>query len=107
MNDEEAVDIHIDAREAADDGEISDACARVIASWYSEGEGTAGYEFASTGAITSATLYRELTRMGSGRSLYERASPNRKRALDWLGTYLANRADKGPVPGWSDIWIRP
>ena len=49
MNDEEAVDIHIDAREAADDGEISDACARVIASWYSEGEGMGSDQEGRTG----------------------------------------------------------
>lgn len=83
--------------------EISDACARTIASWYHDGGTSDTYAFVSTGAIVADDLWRQFTYNGE---LYKSADADHKLALDALGTYLLNREDKGPVPGWSNLWIR-
>lgn len=87
--------------------EISDACARVIASWWHGGQASAGYSFTSTGAITTddpSDLWRELG--GTDRD----GQPEWMRdALDCLGTYLVRRfndGERGPVAGWSGLWVR-
>ena len=102
-NDQEAV--YAECRQAQAEGrEISDACARVIASWWHNGQGSPGYAFVSTGAYGSSTdLWRDLT--DNGRE-YDRADADDRLALDMLGTYLLNRDDRGPVPGWSRLWVR-
>jgi len=102
MRDAQKVQIHLDGREESGE-EMSDACARVVASWFAAGMGV-GQAFASTGAIASPAddVWRDLTDNGR---VYSSASPEDRRALDWLGTYLLNRGDRGPVPGWSDLWI--
>jgi hypothetical protein len=98
-----AVMAHIHAvRDSSESGEISDACARVIASWHAEGMGV-GQAFASSGAISSSTeVWRDLF----GHGHYDRLSADDKLAADMLGTYLLNRSDNGPVEGWSGLWVR-
>lgn len=102
MNDAERVAIHIDS--LADGEEISDACARVIASWWHGDAAGVGYSFVSTGAIldSGTAVWRALTEDGK---LYDTADAFDKRALDYLGTYLVNAGQRGPVNGWSDLWL--
>lgn len=83
--------------------EISDGCARTIASWYHDGGVSDTYAFVSSGAIVADSLWRQFTNNGT---LYDSADADDKLALDALGTYLLNRENKGPVPGWSELWIR-
>jgi hypothetical protein len=85
-----------------DQGEISDACARVIASWFVAGSNTEAMSFVSTGAIVGDTsaLWRQL-----GGDIYNAQTPDDRLFLDFLGTYILNRADKGPVEGWSNLWL--
>jgi hypothetical protein len=89
------------AREAQSNGaEISDAAARVIASMYHNGQASASYSFVSTGAISDPTdVYRECI------TDYAALSADERLLADMLGTYLANRADRSAVPGWSGLWL--
>lgn len=86
--------------------EISDACARVVASWWHDGQASAGDSFVSTGAITTpdpSDLWRELGRDADGQPEWM------VDALDCLGTYLVRRFNDGkagPVAGWSGLWVR-
>lgn len=81
--------------------EISDACARVIASMYHTGQASESYAFASTGAIPEESGYitRQLFPELDGLSADEML------ILGALGTYLINRPDRGPVEGWSRLWL--
>lgn len=99
--DEKAVFAEVRAKSGRE--EISDACARTIASWYHDGGTSDTHAFVSTGAIQADNLWRQFT---DDCTLYESADANHKATLDALGTYLLNREDTGPVPGWSDLWIR-
>lgn len=102
--DERAVVTEVIRVRAEGTDEISDGCARVIASWFHGGQASAGYAFTSTGAITTedpSDLWREL----GGRE-YADQRPWMRAVLDCLGTYLLNRADRGPVAGWSNLWVR-
>lgn len=101
MSDQSAVFAEVRAKSGRE--EISDGCARTIASWYHDGGVSDTYAFVSTGAIRSDELWRQFT---NGGALYESASADDKRALDALGTYLLKRKEKGPVAGWSDMWVR-
>lgn len=106
--DERAVARHIAGVLVTDDmdqREISDACARTIASWFAIGHGP-GQAFVSTGTVPvdSGDLYHDLC---GGPAGYDSWSPFSKLCADMLGTYLVNRADRGtPVAGWSDLWVR-
>jgi hypothetical protein len=100
MSDTQAIYAEISAAQS-EEREISDACARVIASqWYSE---NAGASFVTTGAITvePSTLWNILfspeynTTMSAGDRLM----------ADMLGTYLVNAGERGSVDGWSGLWL--
>lgn len=82
--------------------EISDACARVIAALYHDGQWSLSYSFASTGAITDhpERVWREM--FGT---LYSGASADEKLVMDMMGTYLARAGKRGPVRGWSGLWL--
>jgi hypothetical protein len=91
----------------AEDREISDACAQVIASQWHRGQASAGYSFVSTGAFDHPhILWRELFS-----DAYSTMGTGDRFAADMLGTYLldAYRANgnqpRGPVTGWSDLWL--
>jgi hypothetical protein len=101
MSDTQKIAAEVDAASAAG-REISDACARVIASqWYSE---NAGASFVTTGAVVTDpdTLWRILFVPE-----YENGSMTAadKRAADMLGTYLVRHGQRGPVDGWSRLWL--
>lgn len=87
--------------------EISDACARVIATWWLPGRDTPGYAFVSTGEILEENpgdLWYDL----GGHGYRDAETPLWVQVtLDLFGTYLTSRRDaRGPVPGWSKLWIR-
>lgn len=75
---------------------IDDRTARYIASQLHEGQTSALYSLASTGAIDETSIYDEL-RHGSGEL------PEQVRAwARWLSGYCALRPDTGPVTGWGE-----
>lgn len=83
--------------------EIDDATARTIASWHYDGQASMGYAFVSTGTIRDG-LWREL--FASPPSYYESLSADDRLMADMLGTYLLRAGVRGPVPGWSRLWVR-
>jgi len=100
VNDHDRVMAHI-AECEIEGREISDACARMIASWWHSGVGSPGYSFASTGAISDPTeVWRDL--MGDD---YWLVAPDDRKAFDYLGTYLVLAGERGPVEGWSKLWL--
>lgn len=106
MGDSQKVTAECEAAQA-EGREISDACARVIASQWHSGQASAGYSFVSTGAFDHPDiLWRELFS-----DEYRNMSQDDRLAADMLGTYLldAYRAGgnqpRGPVAGWSGLWL--
>ena len=82
----------------AEDREIADDIARRIAAQLHSGQATALYSLASTGAIDSGRLRRELI------EAYELHPPEQVRDwIDYLGTYALHAGDRGPVEGWSEL----
>lgn len=75
--------------------EINDHTARYIASQLHEGQTSALYSLASTGAIAEA-VQNELTRE------FDQQTEQVRNWINWLGTYCLNRQDKGPVLGWAE-----
>lgn len=103
MSDESAVFGECNAKAGV--SEISDACARTIASWYQHpGMTEESARFVARGEICTPAddVYRGLISSED----YNYASPAHKRALDMFGTYLLNREDRGPIEGWSSMWVR-
>ena len=84
--------------------EINDACARVIASMYHESGKPATIALSSTGAITKDDLYGDLFYV-NGTNMFETASEAEQLMMGYMGTYLLNRKDRGPVANWSDLWL--
>jgi antirestriction protein len=74
---------------------IDDRTARYIASQLHEGQGSALYALASSGAIEEGRIHDELTRD------FEAQPDDVRNWINWLGTYCMDRADKGPVDGWA------
>jgi hypothetical protein len=84
---------------------ISDGAARAIASWWREGR--LGESFVSCGAIQDVEdLWRELTLTGNGMDCYAEATTSDKFLLDKLREYLVAKGQRGPVAGWSELWVR-
>jgi antirestriction protein len=79
---------------AREQREIDDRTARYIASQLHEGQASALYSLASSGAITE-DVRDELTRD------FDQQTEQVKTWINWLGTYCLNREDKGPVPNWA------
>jgi hypothetical protein len=90
------------ARAAAEGRKISDACARVIASLYHEGGTSPSASFAAAGVIPAdpACLWQDL--FGA---VYGRMGPD-KALADMFRAYLADAGQRGPVSGWSRLWLR-
>lgn len=94
-----------------EDREISDACARMIASLWHGGQDTLGYSSASTGAIPDdpSLLWRDLFGPWNPRrgvfETYYKASRQDQRVMDALGTYLHTVGPRGPVTGWFGQWL--
>lgn len=100
------MELAVAACRAAQSGghEISDTCARVIASMYHGGQWSRGYALASSGAIVDGSdgLCSEL--FGD----YATLSPNAKMLYDMMGTYLLARVREGrtgPVTDWHKLWL--
>ncbi len=86
----------------ARDEEISDACARMIAAMWHGGQASDGYAFASSGAISDPDdVYRSLF----GVATYAALPAEEKILADMMGTYLIRAGRRGPVSGWSRLWI--
>ena len=99
MNDMDKVKAEVQAKWGRE--EISDACARVIASWHHGGQATQGYAFVSTGAISDpSALWRELFL-----DCYPQMSRQERLDADMVGTYLNHHGPRGPVDGWSSLWV--
>lgn len=101
MGDFDRIDAYIKALLPGE--EISDACARVIASHYHDGGASQSYAFVSTGAIANSTeLWREMFI-----DLYrDPFTPEHvRRMADYFGTYLLVNGPRGPVPCWSNLWL--
>lgn len=85
--------------------EISDGCARAIAAWYAVGMPSAS--FATSGAITDPSeVWRDLFTLRNGTDMYPGMSADEKLPADMLGTYLTSAGPRGPVAGWSRVWVR-
>lgn len=85
--------------------EISDACARMIgAAWHGSND-TAS--FSTTGAIVTdpSTLWHDFFSVRGVPDFYAQMSPEDRMAADSLGTYLHDAGERGPVDGWSGLWI--
>jgi hypothetical protein len=77
-----------------EDRPIDDRTAHYIAAQLHEGQASALYSLASTGSI-SPDVHDEPAR-GS-----DRQTEQVQRWINWLDTYCADRADKGPVDDWN------
>lgn len=80
---------------------IDDATARVIASQLHDGQASALYAFASTGAIDIERMDAEL------KATYEAFDGVDPRVQQWaveLATYAFRRPEHGAVEGWSRQW---
>jgi hypothetical protein len=81
---------------------ISDACARVIASWFHDGQGSAGYAFVSTGIIDDPSLL-----IGE---LFDVATLKQLEDGDFavalaLGRYVHEVGPRPAKPFWSTLWL--
>ena len=90
-------------RAQADAEEISDGCARTIASMYHEPGYPAGPAFSTSGAISDPD---EVWDALFGRGFYSSMTMDEKMLADMLGTYLIAAGPRGPVPGWSSLWVQ-
>jgi hypothetical protein len=86
-----------------DRARVSNGLARVIGSRWYTGQEPDSYAFVSTGAIPQDVVSFWRTLVPSYLSLggFDR------RALDFLAGYLLRNAGRGPVPGWSQVWVPP
>lgn len=94
LTDSEMIDRDIDIA-ARERREMSDGTARRIASMFHDGS-TLTLSFASTGAIVADSGEVWFAFFPDYRNL----PSQEKRWANWLGTYMINRADKGPQADW-------
>ena len=83
--------------------EISDGCARTIAAMYHEPGFPAGPAFSTSGAIPEDPM--DVWHALFGRGFYSGMTMDEKLLADMLGTYLIAAGPRGPVPGWSSLWV--
>ncbi|WP_163513576.1 antirestriction protein ArdA [Fodinicola acaciae] len=83
-------------RALRDSNEIDDRTARYIASQLHEGQASAMYSLASTGAISEA-IHNELT------AGYDDLEPRVQWWVNWLGAYCLNRPSKAAVADWVEL----
>jgi hypothetical protein len=81
-------------------GLISDGAARTIASWWADEQ--AGASFVTTGAVP-AGVWNGLTDRGR---IVRQVNEDHRLALEKLHAYLTHHAGRGPVAGWSEVWVR-
>lgn len=98
MGDDEQIRREVRRAELTDEP-INDACARMIAAQWHGGQTTAMCSFATTGAIHS-DLIGEVQEL-----LPQFRDSTNKGILQALGYYIQHRGRRGPVPGWSNLWL--
>jgi hypothetical protein len=98
MSDDEQISREVRRADFTDEP-INDACARMIAAQWHGGQATAMCSFATTGAITPA-LYDEVDR-----EVHAHWNTFDGPILKALGYYIQHRGERGPVPGWSNLWL--
>jgi hypothetical protein len=81
-------------------GLISDGAARTIASWWADEQ--FGLSFVTTGAVPGG-VWDGLT---NGGTVVRQVNDNHRLALEKLHAYLNRHAGRGPVAGWSGVWVR-
>jgi hypothetical protein len=99
MSDFDKIDAHLSA--LADGDVISDACARMIASQWHGGQFSALYALASSGAIEAVDVSREL----QGVQAVTQRPASHTAELNALAAYVRHHGARGPVPGWSSLWL--
>jgi hypothetical protein len=85
---------------------ISDACARVIASWWHGGQASALYSLSSCGAVSDRTAWEvqnEINQLRTGKT--EPENETDEVALTHLLAYVERHAGRKPVESWSRLWI--
>ncbi len=82
----------------AEDAEVADDIARLIAAQLQQGDGTTLHRFATTGAIDSYEALRDELIAD-----YDRLPERRREWVDMLGTYAVHAGERGPVEGWADL----
>jgi len=95
-------------RAAQDMGaEISDACARVIASMYHGGQKSATYALASSGYLPPGEAAAFIVPDLFGK--YGQLTEDERMLYDMMGTYVLDRVREGRVgaaiDGWSNLWL--
>jgi hypothetical protein len=79
-----------------DNRDLDDRTAHYIAAQLHEGQASALYSLASTGAIDEPRVHVELTYRFYDQTEQVQAW------INWLGDYCLHREDKGPVDGWHE-----
>jgi hypothetical protein len=80
--------------------QLSDAGARVVASLYHMGQTSPGHEFLTTGAIPDPVeVWRDLF------DEYSQGNFDTQLTGAMMLNYLIQAGKRGPVPGWSDLWL--
>jgi len=94
-------------RAQADGVEISDACARVIASMFHNGGDSLTASLASTGEICHGTSVGGLCRELFSDATYSSLPPDERLLYDMMGKYLFARLYRGErtVEGWPHLWL--
>lgn len=82
-------------------GLISDGAARTIASWWWADDSVA-MSFVTTGAVLDG-VWNALTDRGA---VLGQVTGDHRLALEKLHAYLDRHAGRGPVAGWSEVWVR-
>lgn len=102
MSDEQAVMAELAAVRDGEREVITDGCARTIAAWW-HSPSTADVPMSAlshTGAVDVAGLLPLVERNKVG------ADTDTCEALDALAAYARHHGDRGPVDGWSNVWVR-
>ncbi|MFJ4412592.1 hypothetical protein [Streptomyces sp. NPDC088910] len=81
-------------------GLISDGAARTIASWWADD--LIGSSFVTTGAVPDG-VWNAITDRGV---IVRQVNADHRLALEKLHDYLNRHAGRGPVTGWSEVWVR-
>lgn len=102
-DDETLIDYELQAA-SAEDREISDAGARVIASQIDSPATPAIHTFVTTGQILGDQFFDQLhANMIEAQTLDQREQMDR---IEQLARYAATREDQDAVPQWSELWLQ-
>jgi hypothetical protein len=103
MNDTQRV--YAKCNQAQLDGDVIDhGTARTIASWFQQSDGITDV-FVSTGAIDVVRRLWVALMDDGGFDLYRGCDFATRFAIMNLAHYILTSGTRGPVPGWSDMWV--